>query len=269
MSTHPSCVIALIALTSILPITEARSVSAPPYDIDGIDRCVRSNGDSRSMRQSLELDIFDRADSKRSLEVTVLRKRFETGLSRVIMRVVSPFDMRNTAFLIIEQHDRPNDVFSYMPSMDRVRRISMRAAAGSVFGSDFSYEDMQRLQAIAEDGERRLLPDREIDGRTAFVVESIRRDDEHTTYERVVTYIDKERCGLLQAEMFDKGDVLRKLLTIDPDSVVRIGDRWVAKRVSIEDRRQRTRSVMTIHDIELDIEIADSAFSESALSRGH
>ncbi len=254
---------------SLLPLTGPSALTPLEDKLADIDRCVRSNADSESMRQIIELDTFDRADSKRSLAVTLLRKRFDTELSRVVMRVTAPLDMRNTAFLLIEQDDRPNDIFSYMPSLDRVRRISIQGAAGSLFGSDFSYEDMERIHTVIESGQRQLLPDGTIKGRNAYVVESTNEPGTGSSYERIVSYIDKERCGLLQVEMFEAGDVLRKLLTIDPASVVQIEEHWIAKRVSIEDRRQRTHSVMTIHEIELDIEIANSAFSTSALTRRH
>ena len=49
--------------------------------------------------------------------------------------------------LLLEKKDRMPDQFMYLPELRKVRRVTKRSVAGSMFGTDFSYEDFERFQA--------------------------------------------------------------------------------------------------------------------------
>ncbi len=235
--------------------------------VEEIRSCVTKNAPAKTMRQRSKLESVDRSGDTRTLDVKSDWKLYDDGLSKVIMRIQAPPDLRGSAFLMIEREGRSEDLFSYLPALDKVRRITMRAAGGSLFGSDFSYEDMVRLQNLAGSANTVVLADDEIDGRGVWVVEATPAVDEESEYARVVGYVDKERCVPLKAEFYDAGGAVQKLLTVPPDRVVREGDGWVPMEIAMENKQSGTRSLLTIKEIELDIDIPDRNFSQSMLQR--
>jgi hypothetical protein len=255
----------LAAVLLLLPL----SLAATETSVREVEQCVLDNMPERTMRHRVELKIVDRVGQERILDTELEWKRFEGDLARFVMHVTAPADMRGSAFLVIEQADRDSDVFVYMPELRRVKRISMRTAAGTAFGSDFSYEDMQQLRKIVESGERRRLPDAKLEARDVHVIESRRAEGSSGSYERVLSYIDTETCVILRSEMFEKGATLRKLLTIDPAKVQRAGGIWFPTEIAIEDRRKGTRSLMSVRSSEIDVEISDHHFTQTSLERRH
>lgn len=58
---------------------------------------------------------------------------------------VDPFDLRGQRFLIYRYknaHLKDDDIWTYVPSLRRVRRVPATQRADSLFGSDFTFEDL-------------------------------------------------------------------------------------------------------------------------------
>ncbi len=172
-----ACLTAL--LLAAAPTVAADSMQAT---VEEIRSCVTKNAPAKTMRQRSKLESVDRSGDTRTLDVKSDWKLYDNGLSKVIMRIQAPPDLRGSAFLMIEREGRSEDLFSYLPELDKVRRITMRAAGGSLFGSDFSYEDMVRLQNLAGSAGTKLLADQEVEGRSAWVIEATPTAEEASAY---------------------------------------------------------------------------------------
>lgn len=233
--------------------------------LEEIRACVAANLPEKTLRQHWTLVVAGRSGSERKLELDFEWKRFEGNRSKFVTRVTSPPDMRGAAVLVIENKDRANDVFSYLPELGKIRRLTSRTLSGSAFSSDFSQEDLQYLRSLLGAGEQKILPDTEIDGRPVHVVEA--RGQEDSAYEGVVTYLDAERCVLVRAEMHRTGGKLVKILRVDPAKVVPRGDAFDATEVRAEDLLRGTHSVLRVEDSEVDVPIKDKVFTQSGLER--
>jgi len=58
---------------------------------------------------------------------------------------MAPFDMRGQRFLIYRYknaHLKDDDIWTYVPSLRRVRRVPASQRADAIFGSDFTFEDL-------------------------------------------------------------------------------------------------------------------------------
>jgi len=161
-------------------------------------------------------------------------------------------------------------MFMYLPELKRVRRITVRSVSGSLFGTDFSYEDLERLQSIGAGANVTRLADAEVGGQSTYVLAGSPSPDSGSAYERVVSFIDQKTCIPLKMELYEKGGQLRKLLTVDPAQVRREGGIWFPGQVSLRDLAEQSETRLVVKKIAIDIEISDSIFSESALSTtGH
>ena len=253
-----------LALAALL-LGLAFDAAASAATLEEIEACVVANAPEKTMRQSQTLSIADRKGTERSLELDFEWKRFEGNRSKFLMRVTSPPDMRGSALLVIENKDRANDVFSYLPELGKTRRLSSRALSGSAFSSDFSQEDLQYLRTLLRDGDQKILPDSEMDGRQVHVVQSSTQAG--STYDEVVTHIDVERCVLVRAEMRGSDGKVLKILRADPEKVVSRGKAFEMTEIRAEDLVRGTHSVLRIEESETDIRIRDNVFTRGGLER--
>ena len=193
-------------------------------------------------------------------------KRSSDELSRVHVLFSEPADRRGSAFLLVEQDDR-TDMFVYLPKLQRVRRVTGRMMAGSFLGSDFSYEQFERTVGLSKDTGVERSPDAEYRGRAVYVIVHHPEATEGD-FEKVVTSIDQETCVALKVDYF-KADRVRRVLEADPQFLSQEGERWYAKKLVMRDLRRGSETRLVIDEIELDIEIPRSVFTERHLEQGH
>jgi hypothetical protein len=188
--------------------------------------------------------------------------------------------MRGSGVLLIERGDA-SDVFVYLPEVKRVRRITGRHVSGSLFGTDFTYEHLERLQGMAGEASAARKPDATLDGRVVYVIDSApaaRPAAPETAaapadpvvtaageVERVVTYVDRDTCVPLKTEMYTRGGKLRWVMTSDPASVTKEGAGFLPRRVKLEDKERGTWSELLVEKIESSKPLPERHFTETAL----
>ena len=152
--------------------------------------------------------------------------------------------------------------------MPEVRQIRGAPGASSMFGTDFSYEDVERLYGFDLPSETHKLGSSEtpVEGRPFWLLETT-PDQETSSYERIVSLIDEQTCVLLRAEMFESGFTPRKILTSNPDSVTREGSTWVARDIMIRDLRDGTQTRPVIDDVDLAIDHVGVPFTPEELEQ--
>ena len=142
----------------------------------------------------------DRAGNARRLETTVWWKRAPGLRTQLVTRVDAPASERGTAFLLVED-SRGTNLWSYLPELRTVRRVTGRAASGSFLASDFTYEDIARLDGEAPEARIEQLPDTEPEGRPALVFEGRPAPESGSPHHRIVTFVDRETCVVLRADL--------------------------------------------------------------------
>ncbi len=269
MPTKARCVSAspirlLLGAWLAIGVSAAGPAAAADPRVQAIRDCITANAPSQSALQALDVRVFDRAGSYRSLVAQGYWKRFDDGLSRILIRVDAPPELRDAAYLVIQKPER-YDLFVYLPAIGRVRRLNARASSGSLFGTDFSYEDIVHLQRVAEGANVSARPDVERAGALIHILHSEIDPASGSAYTAVDYHIEKKRCVLLRADFFGTGGALRKQLVADPKSVVRSGSTWYASRLTMHDRLEETRTEIVVEDMEIDPTLRRSLFSERAL----
>lgn len=264
----------LPASAAILALLLVAPAAAAPGTLEEIEACMDANRPQDSSVQVVSIRKHDRIGAVTGMRAKIYWKRSEEGRSRVLMRFSDPPDLRDAALLMLQEADR-DDMWMYLPELQRVRRVTGRMMSGSMFGTDFSYEEFQRLQGLGEESVvTRRLDDAELDGRLAWVLETVPREgvpaQERPSHERVVAWIDRELCVPLQVEFFRRAEPdeePRKRMVVDPGRVERSGDRNVPRHLEIHDLRDGTRTELEVESIELDADVRDSMFSMRALEK--
>lgn len=254
------------ALAACLLLPTAAHAADPA--VEEVRQCVRKNLPAKTARQEIEIEAFDAGGSQVLRADLFWRRAAEHGdRQEVLVRVEEPADLRGSAFLMLERGEGSHDLFSYLPELQKVRRISGHAISGSLFGTDFSYEDFQRLQAgISETGTKRL-PDAEVAGRAAWVVAFEPSPESGSAYRRIVSFVDRETCAVLRTDFEREPGQLAKQLLADVAEVRAVDGRHVPHALVLTDSAKNTRTTVAVRKLAFDVPLKPSLFSEAALTK--
>jgi hypothetical protein len=256
----------LVGATWVAAVGWAAGASA--FDtVQQVEACLRDNLPSQTSVQTVSLRHVDRTGSKRTLEAKIFWKRSPEGLSRIRIGIEAPPDDRGSAYLLREVESGDPEMFVYLPEIGRVRRIHPSGASGSLFGLDFSYEDVGHMQDVSGGAQSEMLDGSTLDGIAVSVVRVTPAPEESSSYGRIVYFIDKERCVPLKIEFYEVGGELQKVLTADPDAITREGNGWLVRSLAIKDLLNGTQTQLRVGEIQLDVELSDRLFSQGDLPR--
>ena len=247
-------------LASLLLTAAAGSCGAAVPEI--VRTCAERNTPDATALQSIELRARDRSGYEQVLEADVYWKRGSDGRSRLLMTFREPADVRNARFLIIENQPQ-NDMYIYMPGLFKVRKITSRRISSSVLGTDFSYEDYERLHGILQDLDAEQYPDDVLDGRPVYVVNSY--PGETSGYDKIASYIDQQTCVTLRVELYERGHRLRKTLTVDPARIEPVGAIQVPRELVMRDLQEETETRLVIEEIRTNEPLDDALFDPERL----
>lgn len=262
-------------LSSALLLLIQPSIGASPdsspldlrVDDPEISACIARMFPDHSMTQTISLESFDATGGSDNSQAELAWKRFNDGRSHALLRVTDPPGRAGMAVLVAENPGRDPDLWVYLPELRQARRVTGHAFGGAMFGTDFSYEDFTSFQGVALSGTTTRIDDQDVDGMTAYVFETI-PSDVSSKYSRLLSYIDSHRCVLMRIEFYSKNGNLQKELSVSPDEIQAIGERWIPMRVVMRDRIRDSRTELHVLRIEIDPELRDSEFSLSSFSAG-
>jgi hypothetical protein len=229
--------------------------------------CARKNLPTRTFEMRATFTKVDRVGGERVSRAKVLGKKLEDGLQRAVLRFDKPTDVRGTAMLMIENTTGPSIFYVYTPEQRRTRRISGKSSGG-LFGTDFSYDDFENWRGFSKRSKAERLPDAVEAGRPVYVLAGAPANEAESSYERVVSYIDRETCVVLRIDSYEPGAKLRKVFRADPASVEKTEDVSIAKALVLEDVLDGTRTRVAIDTIRLDVDLPDRLFRQTDLASG-
>ncbi len=243
---------------------ETPSVESLP--LEQVTDCAGRNVPVSSSIQGLEMRARDRIGSERTLRAKVWWKRFPDGYARVLVTFSDPSDIEGSGLLMIQQ-DGPTQMFLYAPEIRRTRRVNSQMLKGKIFGTDFSYEDFQRVLGAGSAEDATRLPDAELDGIEVFMMEGRSNPEAGSAYERSLSFVDKRTCVPIRTELYEKGGRLRKVLIAPPDRIEDTEGMWLPREIVMQDVRDHTQTTLVIESIEVNKEIPNKLVRVDRLER--
>ena len=252
---------ALLALSFLL---SSGAGAEPAHDAEAC--FARSMPQPDSVR-GIRLTARDRSGAKTVVVLRMYGKRTSEGLGRLFIRLEEPAEVRGTSLLVLEQAHGESEIYLASPELPKARRVTGPARADGIFRTDFSSEDLQRLQQGWRPGEGELkeLPDAKVADRDVYMVEVRPKG---SSYDRILFALDQESCLPLQVQFFEHGkERPRKELTTDPRSNVKHGDVWVAHSALMRDLEQLTTTHLMVDSHAQDQLLPAGQFTVEALEQ--
>ena len=183
------------------------------------------------------------------------------------MRLLAPADVHGTSILIYDYNDKADDMWVYLPSLRRTRRIVSTERGKSFMGSEFSNADMSRPNI--DDFEYKLLGEEKFNGKDCWKIEAVAKNrDVETEYgfRKRVSFIDKATFLVQQSEMYDKSEKQIKLHVFSDYRNQPIG-KYFSFAMEMKNVQNNRRSEMRITRFQLGSSLNEASFAVANLEK--
>lgn len=218
-------------------------------------------------RFKARLSITAQSGTPRTRDLRGVAKIVEGGQSTArMMRVAGPADMTGVATLTIDRKKAADDLWIYLPSLRRVRRLVASNRRDPWMGSDFSYGDIVGHEVA--DWHHRILRREPIQGVDCTVVVSTPLREglaSETGYSRRLTWLRDSDAFAVRADFFDlAGGFLKSMEASDVRLFDKVGK---SQAMRILMRTAKSESVLTFDEFQIDVTIADSEVAPGSLKQ--
>ncbi|HNX44538.1 MAG TPA: outer membrane lipoprotein-sorting protein [Bacteroidales bacterium] len=217
-----------------------------------------------SMEMTSTLKIFDNKGNVRVREVTNATAKFgET--TKTLIRFLSPADVKGTTILIYDYENKDDDMWIYLPSLRKTRRIVSSEKGKSFMGSEFSNADMSK--PTMDDFTYVLKGAETFNGKDCWKVESKCKDagvEQDNGYSRKIAWIDKGTCLTYKVEFYDANGILLKAETLS-DYRKQSNGKYFAFRMNMQNLQNNRKSEIVINKYQPGSALKEPAFSANNL----
>ncbi|MFC1645945.1 outer membrane lipoprotein-sorting protein [Candidatus Omnitrophota bacterium] len=208
-------------------------------------------------------------------------KNGEAGMSyKDIVVVTYPTQAKGLAVLTwtYEDIDRDQDVWLWIPSLKKIRKVSASESDDAFMGSDFTVDEVSTRQF--DDEAYTLVGTKEFSGYTfehtgevlfkgadCFVIEAV-PSKPHWYYSKRVIWVDKSTGGNILDEYYDKNGKLFKTLFREW-TIYKPGTKDYPRQQRLECKDLRTghRTVILNENEEYDVGLEENLFTAKRLER--
>lgn len=193
----------------------------------------------------------------------VREKSFEgyaQGEEQAYMEFTAPARDKGTRFLKLG-----NEMWMYIPAVEKATKIAGHMLRQSLMGSDFSYDDFTENERMEDLYAIELVGTDSVEGNECFVLDLIAKVDVVTYFKRKL-WVTKDTYIPIKAELYAKSGKLMKEITISDFEKID-GHNYPTKIKMVNKLRKDTYTELVLKDITLDAEIPKKIFTKAYLER--
>lgn len=222
--------------------------------------------------------IIEKAESKTrgvkssysEMTITTVRKKWQREMSMKswskgndfsLIVITNPTKDKGTSTL-----KRFKEVWSWMPSIERIIKLPPSMMGQSWMGTDLTNDDLVKESSTITDYTHKLLQDTAVAGKLCYKIELIPKEGVAVVWGRIVACIDKTDFIQLRSEMYDEDGFLVNVMN---SSGIRTmsGVKMATKMEFIPVEKEGQKTVMQFDSLKLDIPIRESFFTTQNMKR--
>ncbi len=219
------------------------------------------------------IDELWRGDTSRAtMSMTVKTQRYERSMtmeawskgkeySLVVIR--QPIKDKGIATLKVK-----DNIWNYLPKIDRVTKVPSSMMSGSWMGSHFTNDDLVKESTFEDDYKSSITFEGVRDGISIYEMTSVPKEDAAVVWGKVVMQIEQKTLAPHQAFYYDEEGLLIRTMTFDQPQ--QINKLTVPMRLTLQPEDKPDESTVIVYkEIKLDIPIEENFFSLQNLQRSH
>jgi outer membrane lipoprotein-sorting protein len=216
------------------------------------------------------LTIVNAKGQKRVRKTASVSKLKDGGKTeKRLIRFLSPADVKGTGLLTYDYEKKDDDIWFFLPSLRKTRRIVSTEKSKNFMGSEFTYADI--TPPSVDDFKCKLLRKEKVGGTECYVVQLIpktKKIAEENGYSKRVNWIGAADFVIRKSKIFDHRGKLHKELSvgqvklIDPKK-----KRYRPMDMKMINKQDGRSSTMKVNKIKLRKNIPDKYFTTRFLER--
>lgn len=219
-------------------------------------------------RSAAKLLLTSDAASARTRDAEIHVKLGKGGDDAMrLIRFSAPADIRGTSVLIHEHQSAGDDIWIYLPSLKKTRRLLASNRKDSFVGTDFSYSDI--VTPKTGDYNYRFLPMEDVGGVRCYVIESIPKSEQiagDTGYSKVISWMRTDNFLRIKADFYDLSGAPYKAMRLHASREVGSNpSRVLAEKIEMRNLQTSHTTVITFTDIKVGEAKGDAMFSPQRL----
>jgi hypothetical protein len=253
----------VLGVALILAAVSQARAQAEPATSESVMRAAFANRYELDAISRVELVMHSAAGENQRRKVHYVTKMIDQRLHSVA-RLTAPEYLRGMTILTIEQSDRSHDAFAFLPALGKARRVSSAQKGDAFFGSDLTYEDLERKR-IDEFAFGELVSD-ELEGESVYRVGGtlVEKGD----YSRVEFYVAQSDGAILETRFFRGDDEAPyRMLQAPRAAMVVQGGHVLPTRLLVRNIRNESSTEVLISDLHVNAKISDRVFTVATLEQ--
>ncbi len=239
---------------SLMGISLSLALSAQLLSAFDIVKKADSNLRGESSYSEMTMTIV-RPTWQRSISMKVWTK----GTDFSLIKITEPAKDKGTGFV-----KRNKELWNWIPSIDRLIKMSSSVMGQSWMGSDFTNDDMVRESSMVKDYTQKILGEEEVRGFNCYMIELTPLPDAPVVWGKVVTWIDKQTFNFIRTQNMDENFELEQ--TMENYDFKQFGDRLLPSRMEMTPAdKTGQKTVITTTKAQYNIPIQESFFSQQNL----
>jgi hypothetical protein len=241
------------------------AMSNAPATAASVVACMRANLPQAATVKDIELLATDRLGARREFKGKVYaahlkRAQQDAGLG-VTMKVLTPASLYGTAYLIrsADSAGAEDNIYMYLPGIQRMRRISGASANGALLGTNLSYSDFQQMETGFGGSQAVLEGADSIGQRQVYRLAFRPRPQDRSPYTLIRSWVDRQTCVPLSTAFY-QGDSERKRFSASADALHQSGGLWYLSESVMRDLQDGSSTVIHIDGISGSASLPDSTF---------
>ncbi len=194
-------------------------------------------------------------------ERTMSMKSWSKGEAYSLVLITAPARDKGTASL-----KRDNELWNWMPAIERTLKVSPSMMMQSWMGSDFTNDDLLRQSSIVYDYTHTLLEPETIDGMECYQIEFIPKPEAPVVWGKILLWVEKDNLNQVKAEYYDEdGYLINTMLLSD---MKEMGGRVIPTRMEmIPAEKEGHKTVLIYEKLDFSVELKDNFFSLQNMKR--
>ncbi len=192
---------------------------------------------------------------------TVSMKTWSMGNDYYLILITQPARDKGQVFL-----KRETDMWNWMPAISRMIKIPPSMMSQSWMGSDFTNDDLIKMNSIVEDYNHTILAEEKISGLDCYKIELMPKEDAAVVWGKIIMWIAKDEFFQLKVQYFDED--IELVNTQTGSKITQFGDRKLPAHMEmIPADKEGDKTILDTEEMEFDVDITESFFSQQNMKR--
>jgi outer membrane lipoprotein-sorting protein len=184
-----------------------------------------------------------------------------------LLQFTGPADIDGTVTLLIEKSDGDDDMWIYLPAMEKIRRLVADNKRDSFVGSDLTFGDIIGLKP--SEWVASFVREDTLDGKRVHVIQSVPVSstiEGQTGYSKRIAWIDDQSLIALRTDYWDEdGNFLKTILADNIIPIPGAPGKWQFLHVSAQNKQTGHQTDLKFDNYQANVKLPDRLFSPNML----